>query len=266
MPRPSASQSQSQTQHGLNEDDIEKMVSDAVFYFLVADQKKSIIKRAELCKHCDLSKKERKVQEEVITKAINILAKTFGIKVHEPDNKKGSYYLLNELRENPDDESSQHIAWSDKEHAQLALTFVLLGVVFMSGGKASEENLFKFLKHLGIYEEMDRNKRQRGGGDTSTDSTVESDVTELFDTDVKKFVNDVLVSRQHYLKRDRVETGDPEVEQYEYSWGERAKLEVKESDVLRMVCELYECEPRMFKEQYDKVVDNEGEGVLESME
>ena len=67
---------------------------------------------------------------------------------------------------------------------------------------------------------------------------------------------------QHYLKRDRVETGDPEVEQYEYSWGERAKLEVKESDV----CELYECEPRMFKEQYDKVFDNEGEGVLESME
>jgi len=262
MPRPSASQTQSQ--HGLNDDDIEKMVSDAVFYFLVADQKKSIIKRAELCKHCDLSKKERKVQEDVITKATNILQKTFGIKVFEPENKKGCYYLLNELRENPEDESSQHIAWSDKEHAQLALTFVLLGVVFMSGGKTSEENFFKFLKHLGIYEEMDRNKR--GQRDTTADSTVDSEVTELFDTDVKKFVNDILVSRQHYLKRDRVETGDPEVEQYEYSWGERAKLEVKESDVLRMVCELYECEPRMFKEQYDKVVDNEGEGVLDSME
>ena len=86
------------------------------------------------------------MQEEVITKAINILQKTFGIKVFEPENKKGCYYLLNELRENPEDESSQHIAWSDKEHAQLALTFVLLGVVFMSGGKTSEENLFKFLK------------------------------------------------------------------------------------------------------------------------
>ena len=36
--------------------------------------------------------------------------------------------------------------------------------------------------------------------------------------------------------------------------------------MLRMVCELYECEPRMFKEQYDKVVDNEGEVVLESMD
>ena len=44
MPRPSTSQTQSQHGHGLNDDDIEKMVSDAVFYFLVADQKKSIIK------------------------------------------------------------------------------------------------------------------------------------------------------------------------------------------------------------------------------
>ena len=61
-------------------------------------------------------------------------------------------------------------------------------------------------------------------------------------------------------------SGDPEVEQYEYTWGERARLEVKESDVLKMVCELYECEPRMFKEQYDKVVNAEGEEVLESGE
>ena len=29
---------------GLNEDDAQKMISDAVFFFLVADQKKSVIK------------------------------------------------------------------------------------------------------------------------------------------------------------------------------------------------------------------------------
>ena len=36
------------SQHGLNEDDIDKMVADATFYFLVADQKKSIIKVIDL--------------------------------------------------------------------------------------------------------------------------------------------------------------------------------------------------------------------------
>ena len=206
------------------------------------------------------------MQEDVLTKAINQLARIFGIQVIEPENKKGSFILVNALKESADDEGSHHISWSDQENAQLGLTFVLLGVVFMSGGKTSEENLFKFLKHLGLYEESGRNKRQRAGPDTSSDTIVESEVAELYDGDVKKFVNDVLVSRQHYLKRDRVETGDPELEQYEYTWGERARLEVRESDVFRMVCELHECEPRMFKEQYDKVVDNEGEGVLESME
>ena len=68
-------------------------------------------------------------------------------------------------------------------------------------------SLFKFLRHLGLYEEAGKNKRQRPDTDTSSDSAVEDQVIELYDGDVKKFVNDVLVSRQHYLKRDRVETG-----------------------------------------------------------
>jgi len=260
MPRAPASQSQ--PEHGLTEEDIDKIVSDAVFYFLVADQKKSVIKKSELYKHCGLSGKVRTVQEDVLSKARNQLARIFGINVIEPEERKGSFYLVNALTENAEDEGSHHISWSDQENAQLGLTFVLLGVIFMSGGKTSEENLFKFLRHLGLYEEAGKNKRQRPDTDTSSDSAVEDQVIELYDGDVKKFVNDVLVSRQHYLKRDRVETGDPELEQYEYTWGERARLEVKESDVFRMVCELHECEPRMFKEQYDKVVAAEGEEVL----
>ena len=62
MPRPSASQTQSQ--HGLNDDDIEKMVSDAVFYFLVADQKKSIIKvkQAILFRQSDASKNRLRIR------------------------------------------------------------------------------------------------------------------------------------------------------------------------------------------------------------
>ena len=36
-------------------------------------------------------------------------------------------------------------------------------------------------------------------------------MSELFDGDTKKFVNDILVGRQHYLKRDRVQGPDPEV-------------------------------------------------------
>jgi len=264
MPRDDRSKSSQSHSHGLNDDDIDKMVADAAFYFLVADQKKALIKRADLCKYCDLSRKERKVQEQVIQEAMSHLLKTFGIRAVESETKKGCYFLINELIENQEDEETQHISWSDKENGHLALTFVILGLIFMNNGKITEDNLFKFLKHLGVHEE-DKGKKGRGAADTCGDP-VDPEVLDLFDGDVRKFVNDVLASRQHYLKRDRVDTGDPEVEQYEYTWGERARLEVKESDVLKMVCELYECEPRMFKEQYDKVVNAEGEEVLESGE
>jgi len=250
------------SQHGFSRDDMDKMVSDATFYFLVADQKKSLIKRADLCKSCDLNKKPRDVQTDVINRAMQHLLKTFGIKVQESESKKGCYFLINQLQDQGD-ENMEHLTWSEKENAQMGLTFTILGLIFMSNGKVSDETLFKFLKLLGVYEE-DRTKKTGGRGVDQGGDPVDPEVAELFDGDTKKFVNDILVGRQHYLKRDRVQGPDPEVEAYEYSWGERAEFEVKKSDVLKMVCELYECEPRMFKEQYDKVKEAEGDDALDN--
>ena len=172
----------------------------------------------------------------------------------ESDSKKGCYYMINVIPEDQTDAESQHISWGDRENAHMALTFAILGQIFMSNGKVTDEQLWKFLKLLGLSEEEDKSGRRGGRSqDLGGGDAVDPELAELFDGDVKKFVNEVLVNKQHYLKRDKVENNDPEVEVFEYSWGERAKLEVKESDVLKMVCELYECEPRMFKEQYDKV-------------
>ena len=50
------------SQHNLNDADLQKMISDSVFYVLVADQKKALIKRPELLKSCDLAKKPKAVQ------------------------------------------------------------------------------------------------------------------------------------------------------------------------------------------------------------
>ena len=38
------------------------------------------------------------------------------------------------------------------------------------------------------------------------------------------------------------------------------------SDILKLVVELYDCEPRMFKEQFDKVKEAEGEEAMEDRE
>ena len=218
-------------------------------------------------KTCDLNRKDRRIQEQVLDAAKNHLLKTFGIKVVESETKKGNFFLINSLTENQQDEDTQHIVWSDKENAQMALTFVILGLVFMSNGqKITEDNLFKFLKQMDLYDDDDdvdhkTNKRRK---DANRNSVVDTEVIKMFDGDIKTFVNDVLVSKQHYLMRTKVETGDPEAQVFSYTWGERARLEIKESDVLKFVCDCYECEPRMFKEQFDKVLDNEGEDAFDT--
>ena len=135
--------------------------------------------------------------------------KTFGIKVVESETKKGNFFLINSLTENQQDEDTQHIVWSDKENAQMALTFVILGLVFMSNGqKITEDNLFKFLKQMDLYDDdddvdqkMKSNKRRK---DANRNSIVDTEVIKMFDGDIKTFVNDVLVSKQHYLMRTKV--------------------------------------------------------------
>lgn len=257
-PRSQASSKPSANQGGLTQDDIEKLVSDVVFYFLVADQKKQLIKRPELCKNCDLSKKSRADQESIIDKAKLHLATIFGIRVEELENKRGHYILVNQLAQDENSEND-HIYWSENEAGQMGLTFSLLGLIFMNGGKVSDEILFKFLKSLGVSEDIVRKERGREKA-----VEVDPEVTALFGGDVKKFVNEVLVAKQHYLARARVEHHDVDKEIYEYSWGDRAELEVKRSNVLKMVCELYDnCSPKMFKEQLEKVIALEGEDAMD---
>jgi len=257
------SQGHSAPPDNLNQDDWDKMISDATFFFLVADQKKALIKRGDLMAACNLKNLKRPDAERAIEKAKERLYKVFGIKVVESESKAGQYYLINILKEDGSDESLQHLVWGEKESAQMGVTFTVLALIFMSNGKVSDENLFKFLKELGVAEE-ERGKPGKGGRDQGV--SVPEDVKELFDGDIKKFVNDVLVGRQHYLHRTRVQGPDPEVEAYEYTWGERAELEVKKSDILKMVVELYDCEPRMFKEQFDKVKELEGEDAMDDAE
>ena len=60
----------------------------------------------------------------------------------------GCYFLINQMQENQDDDSLQHITWSEKENAQMGLTFTILGLIFMSNGKVGnscEEPIFFFI-------------------------------------------------------------------------------------------------------------------------
>ena len=67
--------------HGLTEEDAEKMISDVVYFFLVEDQKKSLINRPDIMNKCGVNKKARAVQEYVMMKAKDKLMNIMGIRV-----------------------------------------------------------------------------------------------------------------------------------------------------------------------------------------
>ena len=94
------------------------------------------------------------------------------------DEKRGHYILTNALAEA--ERNHPFLVFSEKEVGQMGLIFTVLGLIFMNNGKVSEDVLFKFLAGLGI-----ENSR---------------DLVDLYDEDLKKYVNDVLVSKQHYLR------------------------------------------------------------------
>jgi len=230
----------------LNEEDLKKMVADAVFYLLIADQKKGIIRKNEIVNACDLKKRDRKLQDHVLRLASNDLSLKFGIELKELENKS-TFILINKLREVGS--KNQFLNWSDKESAQMGITFIILGLILMSNEKIAEDTLLDFLRNLGLHEDE---KNVRNG----TATAIDAEILALFDGDVKRFVNEVLVNKQHYLKKVRVK--DDEVERYEYIWGDRSEAEVKKSTVFRMVCSVYDCEPKMFTEQYEKIKELEG--------
>ena len=208
----------------LNKDDINRMVSDVVLYCLITDQKKALIKRTDIVKQCNLGKG---LSKNEIDKVMDLV------------------------------ERQGNIQWKENESAQMGLTFSILGLIFMSGGRVLDETLMRFLKNLGIFVEDNRGRKVESGN-------IDPETNQLFDGDVKRFVNDVLVNKQHYIKRTRIV--EVEGEQYEYSWGERAEAEVKKSSVLKFVCELYGCRPRVFAEQFEIVKQEEGDDALESDE
>jgi len=237
----------------LNKDDISRMVSDVVLYCLVTDQRKALIKRADIVKQCNLGKGLSKVEvDKVMEQVERHFMDTFGMRLQEKEDRRGVFMLVNTISESS---GQGNIQWSDSETAQMGLTFSILGLVFMSGGRVMDDILIRFVRNLGLVAEDSRGRKGEQG-------SVEAEVSQLFDGDMKRFVNDTLVSKQQYLRRTRVV--EVEGEQYEYSWGERAEAEVKKSTVLKFVCELYGCRPRVFAEQFDIVKQEEGEDALES--
>lgn len=222
--------SQSSQVIGLKEDELEHLVNDTVYYLLIADQRKQMIKKADIVKH--VIKEQSRNFNAVITKAQNKLKQVYGIKLIELEGRKGQYVLINCLKE-----STVRNTSSDSESARDGLLLVILTLIFMKGNVISEVHLWQTLKRLGLNLDTP-NKLHPLFGDLKRLITVE-------------FV------RQLYLEYTRIQDSEPPV--YEFRWGPRAHLEVKKRDILELVCKIFNNDMKIeqWTSQYQDMLHSE---------
>ncbi|XP_008316303.1 necdin-like 2 [Cynoglossus semilaevis] len=195
---------------------LDHKASEVVQYFLVKQQKKIPVRRADLVKH--VVKEYRNIFPEIMKSASKTLDQVFGLKLVEIDNKNHLYILISKL-ENVD---GPHTSVSSPK---VGLLFVILSVIFMKGGVVRENVIWNTLKKLRV----DPGEKHAEFGD------------------VKRLVTDEFV-RQRYLECVRIPHTEPV--EHEFHWGQRAELEVSKVKLLEFLGQLHDQDPQLWSQQF----------------
>ncbi|KAJ3179887.1 hypothetical protein HDU87_002455 [Geranomyces variabilis] len=211
-------------------EEFERRVKDVVRLALASEHRRQPLKRDEINKK--VLKDNTRAFAKVFEGAQKRLQTTFGMEMVEmatrekrqPANVAGrraaataapkqgsrSYILRSTL--SPDDREAA-INWGESE-PPMVLLCIILGIIHVSGRKIEEGFLLGHLKRLGL----------RRGGPRH-----------------EKFppIDDVLADFVKHAYLDRVKIATAEEDTYEYSWGPRAKIELKEEDLLVFITEVY---------------------------
>ncbi|KAI5711904.1 hypothetical protein M8J76_004774 [Diaphorina citri] len=204
--------------------ELREVANKAVFYLLAVHGCKGIVKRNDLT-NAVLGKEHRRHFRTIIDLANNKLKMVFGLKVVPTDDKFSTLMLINCL-----ERRSGAPLNIDTEFKTLdSFLLLVLAVIFMNNDSITEGALLRFLETLGYSENY-----------------YDNDVGKITDVLKKDLVN------QCYLNYSPVESAGDEI-QYAYSWGIRARHQVKREKILKFVSKVYECDPSFWLEQHMKV-------------
>lgn len=222
----SQTQTLSQAQRSLEKhspDQVNLKVGELVQYFLVRDQKKLLIRRADIIKN--VVKEYKDVYPEILLRAKKTLQEVFGFELEEIDPKNHIYVLTNRLE--PVEGDGIKV---DEETAKLGLLTVILSLIFMKGNTVKESAVWEMLRHLRI---IPGEKHEQFG-------------------DVKKLVTDEFV-KQKYLEYNKIPHTDPT--EYTFQWGPRAFKETSKLRILEFVSKIQQKEPKSWESQYKDAQD-----------
>ncbi|XP_003793791.1 melanoma-associated antigen B1 [Otolemur garnettii] len=197
-----------------------------LMHFLMEKYKlKKPFTKAEMLKV--VSKRYRDQFPEILKLASERVELVFGLDLKELNPGSQSYTLISKLDLN-DDGSLK----SDWEFPKNGLLMPLLGVIFLNGNCASEEEIWEFLNILGVY---DGRKH-------------------LIFGEPRKLITQDLV-HDKYLVYQQVPNSDPP--SYEFLWGPRAHAETSKMKVLEFLAKINDTVPSAFPFHYEEALRDE---------
>ncbi|OWJ99657.1 MAGEB4, partial [Cervus elaphus hippelaphus] len=200
-----------------------------VQYMLFKYKVRELIKRSEMLKV--IHRRYREQFPEILSRASEHMELVFGLVLREVRPNSHSYTLVSNV--DFGDSESMRGDWGLPKNG---LLMPLLGVIYLNGRRASEEDVWKFLNILGIYD----GRRHFIFGDT------------------RKLITEDLV-REEYLEYHQVPGSDPP--RYEFLWGPKALTENCKMKVLQFLSKVNDSVPDALLPHYEEAWREEVESA-----
>ncbi|EFB26645.1 hypothetical protein PANDA_005274, partial [Ailuropoda melanoleuca] len=204
-----------------------RKVGMLVQFLLYKYKLRAPIRRADMLKL--VNKRYREDFPEILRRASEHMELVYGLELKEVKPGSCSYILISSL-----DLSSDGSVSSGHDLPKNGLLMPLLGVIFLRGNCASEEDIWKFLNILGIYD----GRRHLVFGEP------------------RKLITHDFV-QEKYLEYRQVANSDPP--RYEFLWGPRARAEISKMRVLEFLAKIHDTVPSAFPCHYEEALRDEEE-------
>uniref|UniRef100_A0A2K5W3E5 MAGE family member B6B n=1 Tax=Macaca fascicularis TaxID=9541 RepID=A0A2K5W3E5_MACFA len=211
-------------------DPLNRKASKMVQFLQEKFEKKESILKADMLRR--VRRQYKPCFPEILKRTSERLAVVFGVELKEMDSSGESYTLVSKLGL-----SSEGSLSGDNALPKSGLLMSLLGLIFMKGNRATEEEVWEFLGVLGIYD----------------------GILHSIYGDTRKIITEDLVQDKYVVYR-QVRNSDPP--RYEFLWGPRAHAETTKMKVLRVLAEINNTSPGLYPHLYEDALIDEVERAL----
>ncbi|XP_004690156.1 PREDICTED: melanoma-associated antigen B2-like [Condylura cristata] len=208
-------------------DPLTRKVGLLIQFLLEKYKAKELILKASMLKL--VNKKYKQHYPEILRRASENMELVFGLELKEVKPGGHIYALVHKL-----DFTNYEKFKGSWGLPKSGLLMPLLGVIYLNGNCASEEEIWDFLNILGVYD------GQR----------------HLIFGEPRKLITQDLV-QERYLKYRRIRGSNPP--RYEFLWGPRAQAETNKMKILDFLSKVNGTFPRTFSPHYEEALRDEEE-------